>query len=129
MLRALHLLILSALFVIGVGTAHAADADLDGVDDSHDNCTALANPDQLDSDTDGYGDRCDGDYDNDGVVDQSDYAFLQGLLSSQSFDPKADHDGNGMVTAIDAALFLQIHGKPPGPSGMACAGSSPCPAS
>src|ERR1700749_1706333 len=35
------------------------DADGDGVPDSSDNCVSVANPDQTDSDADGYGDACD----------------------------------------------------------------------
>ena len=49
--------------------------------------------------------------------------------SSASYDAVADHDGSGIVNAIDVTLFMKIHGKPPGPSGLACAGSPPCPAS
>jgi hypothetical protein len=35
------------------------DADLDGVDDRHDNCLGVANADQADQDGDQLGDRCD----------------------------------------------------------------------
>ena len=35
------------------------DADADGVDDPADNCPDASNPDQLDSDEDGFGDVCD----------------------------------------------------------------------
>jgi hypothetical protein len=40
-------------------TDHITDSDGDGVADSHDNCRAVANPDQADSDGDGVGDACD----------------------------------------------------------------------
>jgi len=39
--------------------AVVVDDDLDGVDDSIDNCLGLANPDQLETDGDGLGDVCD----------------------------------------------------------------------
>jgi len=40
-------------------TDEACDVDGDGIDDASDNCPALANRAQLDSDADGLGDRCD----------------------------------------------------------------------
>ena len=130
MLRAsVQRLTLAVLLVFFVGTANASDTDLDGVEDSRDNCTEVANPDQLDSDADGYGNRCDGDYDDSGLVDAEDYAKLRVWIGDGSYEPKADHDGNGMVNTIDGIVFLQLHGAPPGPSGLACVGSIPCPAS
>jgi hypothetical protein len=48
------------------------DFDNDGVSQLPDNCPLVWNPDQLDTDGDRVGDRCDGDYDADGVVDASD---------------------------------------------------------
>jgi cysteine-rich repeat protein len=38
---------------------NAADVDGDGVANGNDNCPTVANPDQVDSDTDGHGDACD----------------------------------------------------------------------
>jgi hypothetical protein len=45
------------------------DFDNDGVSQLPDNCPLVWNLDQLDTDGDRVGDRCDGDYDADGVVD------------------------------------------------------------
>jgi hypothetical protein len=48
------------------------DRDDDCVTDTRDNCPGVPNADQIDSDTDGQGDRCDTDDDNDGLVDEED---------------------------------------------------------
>ena len=72
-----------------------ADADVDGVPDSADNCTAIANAAQLDFDLDGAGDVCDADDDGDLLADLSDCAALdpaQGTpdeVSSLALEPNA----------------------------------------
>lgn len=48
------------------------DVDGDGIRQLPDNCPLVANPLQEDSDSDGVGDVCDGDYDADGVADELD---------------------------------------------------------
>ncbi|MGH7289898.1 MAG: hypothetical protein ACREJT_01715, partial [Myxococcota bacterium] len=45
------------------------DADSDGVPDASDNCVAVANPTQLDTDLDSQGDACDSDDDGDDLLD------------------------------------------------------------
>ncbi len=107
------------------------DSDDDGRPDPEDNCRDLANPDQSDADQDGYGGRCDGDFDNDGVVGASDLTILYRSFGNPAghpdFDPRADMDGDGAVTSSDWALCLASYGRPPGPSGLACAGAIPGP--
>jgi len=49
-----------------------ADADVDGIEDSADNCPTVANVDQANYDGDSQGDACDADDDNDGVNDDVD---------------------------------------------------------
>jgi hypothetical protein len=49
-----------------------ADADIDGIEDSADNCPNDANGDQANFDGDSQGDVCDADDDNDGVNDDVD---------------------------------------------------------
>lgn len=48
------------------------DADKDGVCNDEDNCAATPNPNQLNIDGDGWGNACDTDDDNDGIIDEFD---------------------------------------------------------
>jgi hypothetical protein len=43
----------------GTASGQTADPDLDGIVSALDNCPAVANPTQIDTDGDGYGDACD----------------------------------------------------------------------
>jgi beta-glucanase (GH16 family) len=91
------------------------DADADGVVDYRDNCRLHANPDQRDTNGDGFGNRCDADLDGSGGVNAADLArFRQAFGSS---DPDADFSGDGNVNAADLAIFRSLFGGAPGPSG------------
>ena len=74
------------------------DTDGDGVFENADNYSLVANPAQLDSDGDGYGNICDADINNSGTVTTADFGLLRARL-----------------------------GTAPGPSGLTCAGTIPCP--
>jgi hypothetical protein len=113
--KALVLAALAALFI--APAALAADDDGDGVSNLVDNCTLASNADQADADGDGYGNACDGDYNNDGVVDDTDQAIIQAALNTDL--AAADHDGSGSVMVSDLTAFLAMKGQPVGPSAKA----------
>lgn len=102
-----------------------SDTDADGVFDFEDNCINVANgpdlPDlggssQLDTDEDGYGNYCDGDFDNDGFVNFADLATLKSAFAT--VNALIDMDGNGFVNFSDLAAFKAGFGQSPGPSGL-----------
>ncbi|MDH5254351.1 MAG: 5'-nucleotidase C-terminal domain-containing protein, partial [Gammaproteobacteria bacterium] len=106
------------------------DTDGDGVLDAADNCTLVANPAQADSDADGYGNRCDGDMNNNGSTNAQDTTLFRQQLGQPSVAPTynaADINANGAVNAQDITLFRKLLGSPPGPSGLSCAGTIGCP--
>ena len=109
------------------------DDDADDVLDTLDNCLGLPNPDQLDTNADGYGNLCDADVNNDGVVGIPDFtAFAPqfGLkVDDPDFDPDFDFNGDNAVGIPDFVLFAPQFGGTPGPSGLYCAGEpGACPA-
>lgn len=91
------------------------DGDGDGVPDSRDNCNTVANATQRDSDGDGYGDACDADANNDGIVNSLDLALVKAAFGG-SGPNRADLNGDGFVNALDLALVRRLFGTRPGPS-------------
>ena len=132
-MRPIHLLAVLLFFALLPAAALAADSDGDGVADDADNCSVVANGGQDDADGDGYGNACDGDYNNDGATDEADRAIIQAAVGSQQGDASyvaaADHTASGSVGGADFLAFQRMSGAAPGPSGLACAGSAPCPGS
>ncbi len=116
------------------------DTDGDGVPDVYDNCTTYPNGPiqsstpwlygcsgdiQSDFDSDGYGQPCDADLNNDGVVGLDD-VFL--LLTGLGAPGIGDLNCDGAVGLDDMGRALDLWNTPVGPSGLACAGSGiPCP--
>jgi pimeloyl-ACP methyl ester carboxylesterase len=94
-----------------------ADSDGDGIPDIRDNCIGVFNPDQRDSDGDGFGNRCDADLNNDGAVNMADLDLFRQRFGSS--DPDADLNGDGVVNFADLAIFRSLFGQPPGPSALA----------
>src|SRR5262245_60428017 len=108
----------------------ALDTDGDGVTDAADDCRTLANSAQRDSDGDGYGDDCDADFDQDGIVGVSDRAAVERAFGARvgatNYDVALDLDGDGLIGTYERLRVAQRFRTPPGPSGLACAGEAPC---
>jgi len=135
-----------ALFLTVVAASSAAqaqiDQDADLVEYALDNCSLSANgpnqsTDQVDSDLDGYGNRCDADYNNDFATTAVDFGrFLEcfGFGINSGWLPgceETDHDGNSATSPGDFGLFLNKFtgagtANRPGPTGLWCAGDAPC---
>jgi len=93
-----------------------SDVDEDGLADTADNCTDVANADQLDTNGDGFGNPCDADIDNDCSVNFTDLGQMKAVFFST--DPDADLDGDGAVNFIDLGLMKEAFFTSPGPSGL-----------
>jgi beta-glucanase (GH16 family) len=110
------------------------DTDNDGTWDEFDNCTLVANgpndtatagPSQNNTNTgipDDYGNMCDADFNDNGVVDSNDASVLFGQfgmdMTDPSFRPDVDLNGNGVIDSNDASRLFSTFGQPPGPSGL-----------
>jgi len=97
------------------------DADADGAYDDQDNCINIANFEQVDSDADGYGNHCDGDFNNNTTTNSQDYVLLKLQLGQPSTPPtynQCDINVNGFVNAQDYILFRGLLALPSGPSGL-----------
>ena len=114
----LALTVLGAPAFAGVGM----DSDGDGVLDAVDNCTLIPNaaPSDCDTDADGYGNACDGDYDNLGSVNATDFTdyFLPVFVLGTPPTAGQDMDCAGSVNATDFSVYFvpQFSLGSPGPS-------------
>ncbi|MFP6623666.1 MAG: metallophosphoesterase family protein [Myxococcota bacterium] len=115
----------------GTGSVPGDDDDGDGACDDADNCLGLANPDQIDSDQDGYGNLCDPDLNEDdavGLPDFNDLRLVFGLsCSDPGYDADADFNSDCAIGVPDFNIYRNYFLGSPGPSGYACAGTIPCP--
>ena len=93
------------------------DLDFDGILDSRDNCTDVPNPSQCDTNGDGYGNRCDADLDDDGLVTKADRSLLTAALGATG-ERDEDLDCNGIVDTRDHQILRDDLGTEPGPSGL-----------
>ena len=112
--------------------ASTQDRDGDGVDDSEDNCTLIPNPKQRDTDSDSYGNFCDADINNDGLVttswgavfplgERGDVEWIALTAESPLYDANHDLDGDGKVDRTDIAIAQLGLYHAPGPSGRRAA--------
>jgi len=96
------------------------DTDIDGIPQSIDNCTAVANADQRDTDGDGYGNWCDGDLNNDGEANTLDLNLYRLAhrteMGDPAYDPDADFNGDDSIDTLDLNIYRGLHRLPPGPS-------------
>jgi hypothetical protein len=130
-LASIPLALLLALAVLSPSFAGpSVDTDGDTVFDVLDNCRLLANKAPLDCDTDddGYGNRCDGDFDNNNSTSAIDFGiFVPSFKSGVPTAKGTDMDCSGVVNANDFGLFVpNFKAGKPGPSGLHCAGTVPC---
>lgn len=96
-----------------------ADTDGDGINDDVDNCINHANPGQQDSDGDQFGNRCDADLNNDGIVNLIDFGMFRASFGASGADLDADFNSSNTVDLIDFGMLRQLFNLPPGPSGVA----------
>ena len=142
MTRAWIALGVSGLLGVGISIASLAgipfEGDLDGVPDLMDNCLLVPNGPELatgfcdsqeDGDMDGYGNPCDTDTNNDGGTGLDDVGDTLDQVILGGNDPKYDINCDGGIGLDDLGRIFDdvVSGVPPGPSGLACAGSIPCP--
>src|SRR5262245_4555797 len=118
MLRAFSLLGALGMLFFSSRQAYAADTDGDGFVDNIDNCIdvvngfnpAVTNGNQRDADLDGIGNACDGDFNEDGVVNVVDFNIFRQCFETGAGpedDPtcaESDMDSDGTVTLLDFDL-------------------------
>ena len=97
-------------------TVVVADIDGDGFLYLNDNCTEKDNADQRDTDADGFGNACDSDLNDDGIVNSLDLGLFKQTMFTAELD--ADINGDGIVNSLDIGLFKQMYFTQPGPSGI-----------
>jgi hypothetical protein len=93
------------------------DTDADGVMDTQDNCVTVANADQYDSNSDGFGNACDTDLNNDGVTNSLDVGLIKSMFLTANGD--GDFNGDGIVNSLDVGFLKSQFLQSPGPSGVA----------
>lgn len=105
----------------------STDRDNDGVADWVDNCNAIPNPQQRDSD--GFGNICDADMEGEGIVKTSwgeiypltrcgDVEWIGLAAQNGTYDPNYDLNGDGKVNELDVSIAGLNLFMAPGPRGQ-----------
>jgi hypothetical protein len=98
------------------------DTDSDTVCDALDNCSALPGVPSCDTDQDGYGNPCDGDFDQSGSVVPADFTgyFIPDFVLATDSGVGTDMDCSGSVVPADFTGYFipQFLAAFPGPSGL-----------
>ena len=96
------------------------DSDNDGICLEDDTCSAIQDASNLDVDSDGYGNACDVDYDNDCLQNSVDFNIfkLDFLVAATS---NTDCNGDTLTNSVDFNCFKTGFLSPPGPTGVASA--------
>lgn len=106
------------LGVIVAGTGDwAFELDGDGIAAIEDNCTEVFNPDQRDTDADGFGNICDGDFNQDCLVNFNDLLAMRDTFFVMG-DLDTDLNGDGITNFSDLQLMQEPFFGPVGPSGV-----------
>ncbi len=149
----LKLALLIGLFAFGYALSASAgavvDTDTDLVPDQFDNCKNYKNgpnpnpitgqtSNQVDTDIDGWGNACDGDFDNTAastswLVAGSDFAiFVTNFGGSSAAARESDLTGDLLISGTDFSRFVALFGSnmtgagSTSESGLACRGTIPC---
>src|SRR3989442_10810275 len=104
----------------------APDADGDGIPDVLDKCTLDSRnvASSVDTDQDGYGNVCDGDFNQNGTTNSTDFSmfFAPALANGIPTARGTDMNCNGTVNSTDFSMFFApklATGAGAGPSGLA----------
>ncbi|MFK8028667.1 MAG: di-heme oxidoredictase family protein [Gammaproteobacteria bacterium] len=104
----------TSILMTGAG---ALDTDGDGIGDLTDNCTLVSNANQRDTNQDGFGNACDPDLDNNGIINFVDVSIWAASFNTTT-NGDADFNGDGAANFLDYAMIPDFFLQPPGPAAI-----------